>query len=39
MLAFRKCPVGRYRVEVIRRVNFVWKTGDFVDFGKVGPVE
>jgi len=27
------------RVEVIKRVIFVWKTCDFIDFAKVGPVE
>jgi len=27
------------RVEVIKRVIFVWKTGDFLDFAKAGPVE
>jgi len=27
------------RVEVIKKVIFVWKTGDFVNFGKVGQVE
>jgi len=26
-------------VEVIKRVIFVWKKGDFLDFAKVGPVE
>jgi len=24
---------------VIKRVIFVWKTGNFLDFAKVGPVE
>jgi len=38
MLAFGQCPVG-CRVEVIKRVIFVWKTGDFLDFAKVGSVE
>ena len=27
------------RVEVIKRVIFVCRTGDFLDFAKVGPVE
>ena len=37
MLAFGQCPVG-WQDGSDKRVIFVWKTGDFLDFAKVGPV-
>ena len=38
MLAFWQCRWAG-RIEVIKRVIFGWKTGEFLDFAKVGPVE